>query len=141
MARLAEILETTPEELETVDRFMTWSDVEQLAHDGVTFGGHGTEHRLLGRLEPSAVLDEVSRARAALEAGPRPAAWAFSYPNGSCSDEVADVVRATGFQVAFTIESGVVSANDHPMFLRRINISESMTDSAPMFMARLVGLF
>lgn len=130
-----------PAVLDTPDQFMTWDDVATLAGDGVTFGGHGTEHRLLARLPPAEVDIEVRTSKEALAAGPRPAVWAFSYPNGSCNAAVADTTRAHGYQVAFTIEPGAVSCDDNPMFLRRVNISESMTDSAPMFMARLVGLF
>ena len=55
--------------------------------------------------------------------------------------QVVDRVKCAGYRLAFTIEPGHVSAGDDRFSLRRMNIHESMTRSAPMFMARLTGLF
>lgn len=141
VARLSEALGIRVEQLETPDTFMTWPEVEGLARDGVTFGGHGANHRQLALLQPAAVEEEVRVSKQLLETRARPAVWAFSYPNGSCNDGVARIVRESGYDIAFTTRSGVVSCQDEPLFVKRINIHEDMTASAPMFLARIVGLF
>ena len=50
-------------------------------------------------------------------------------------------MKAAGYRLAFTIDSGHVSCDDDHFALRRVNIHEGMTRSTPMFMARLAGIF
>ena len=65
----------------------------------------------------------------------------FSYPNGNYSEEVVKFVRDQGYEIAFGTESGFVSSDDDPYTLKRINIHEDMTNTIPMFLARIVGLW
>lgn len=129
------------DELGTPDAFMAWSEVESLAREGVAFGGHGAEHRRLALLPSDERDAEIHHSKAVLASRLSPDVWAFAYPNGSCNDEVAAAVGAAGYELAFTTEPGVVTCGDNPLLLRRVNMHEDMTGSAPMFLARLVGLF
>lgn len=141
VADLGQELGVSVADLDTPDTFITWQDVEAMTRVGVTFGGHGADHLQLARAEPEQVESEVRQSRAALERYVRPAVKAFAYPNGSCNAAVADTLRAHEYQLAFTTRTGLVGSDDDPFLLRRVNMQEAATSSAPMFLAKLVGLF
>jgi peptidoglycan/xylan/chitin deacetylase (PgdA/CDA1 family) len=125
---------------ESADAFMTWAQVREMAAAGITFGGHGTTHRLLTTLPPAEVEAEVAASRAALERELPGHAVAFCYPNGNWSPAVADVVRAHGFRLAFSTERGLVGPDSPRFALRRVNMHEDVTSSVPLFLARLAGV-
>lgn len=139
--RLAEAMGIRVDDLETPDTFMTWDQVTDLARAGVAFGGHGAEHKRLALLDGPTRDADIRQAKDVLAARLAPPVWAFAYPNGSYDEAVATAVGAHGFEVAFTTEPGTVACSDAPLRVKRVNIHEDMTDSAPMFLARLVGLF
>ena len=138
---LSAALDLRVEDLDTPDTFMTWEQVDGLATSGVTFGAHGAEHKRLATLPPAECDADVQRSKDVLAARLTPDVWGFAYPNGSCNESVAATVATHGFDVAFTTVPGTVSCTDPRMMVKRVNIHEDMTDSAPMFLARLVGLF
>jgi peptidoglycan/xylan/chitin deacetylase (PgdA/CDA1 family) len=128
-------------ELNTPDRFMDWAEIEQMTDHQVAFGGHGADHKLLTEATPGEVDAELRCSKAMMATRFRGMTPAFSYPNGHWSTKVAHQVRDCGFRLAFTTESGTVSSGDDRFSVKRLNIHEDMTGTAPMFLARLVGLF
>jgi len=127
-------------EATSIDRFLNWEQIRQMAADGVTFGGHGSSHRLLTRLPAEEVVEEVRQSKADLERELGCDIQAFSYPNGDWTPQIADAVKAEGFRVSFSTVRGFVSTGDDRFSLRRVNVHEDMTSSEPLFLARLVGL-
>ena len=126
--------------LSDLDTFVDWSQVDTLAEQGFSFGGHGADHRVLTTVPPEVVQFEVETSKKVLDAKLRRPVRAFAYPNGAWSHDVASAVKAAGYELAFTVESGAVGCDDAPFSLRRVNIHEGMTRSTPMFLARLVGV-
>ena len=124
-----------------VDGFMNWDQVRSMAAERTTFGGHSASHRIMTSLSPTEVDAEVRECRDVLrrETGELPAT--FSYPNGNWNDATSGTVREAGFRVAFATAPGSVSAGDERFSLRRVNVHEDATNSLPMFMAKIVGLF
>lgn len=141
VADLGHELGVSVADLDTPDTFITWQDVEAMTRAGVAFGGHGADHLQLALAKPEQVESEVRQSREMLENHVGPAVKAFAYPNGSCNPAVADTLRAHGYQLAFTTRAGLVGCDDDPFFLQRINMQEAATSSAPMLLAKLVGLF
>jgi peptidoglycan/xylan/chitin deacetylase (PgdA/CDA1 family) len=140
-ATLSAELGVSDAELSDLDTFVDWSEVDQLARNGFTFGGHGAEHRVLTQVSPSMARCEVESSKGVLEARLAHPVHAFAYPNGGWNADVAQIVKAAGYRLAFTIDPGPVSCDDDHFALRRVNIHEGMTRSTPMFMARLAGVF
>ena len=124
-----------------VDAFMTWDDARRMAAGIVAFGGHGATHRILTGLSDAEAAQEADEARQVLMAQLGSAPRTFSYPNGNWNDGVAAGVLASGFQVAFSTEPGTIAPGDDRRGLRRVNIHEDVTRTAPMFLARVAGLF
>jgi peptidoglycan/xylan/chitin deacetylase (PgdA/CDA1 family) len=124
----------------TPDTFVTWDDVLEMAQAGVAFGGHGAEHVLLAEIPREQAGSEIHGAYHGVRSRCAAEATAFSYPNGSFNAEVADIVKSAGFRLAFTTRPGRISSRDNPLTLARVNIHEDATQSAPMFLARVLGV-
>jgi peptidoglycan/xylan/chitin deacetylase (PgdA/CDA1 family) len=140
-AALSSELGVAGAELSELDRFVDWRDVEQLAHGGFAFGGHGAEHRVLTQVSPEVARCEVESSKRVLDERLMDPVTSFAYPNGGWSADIAQTVKAAGYRLAFTIDPGHVSCNDDRFALQRVNIHDGMTRSTPMFMARLAGIF
>jgi len=141
LTTLATELGVRTDTLTAIDGFMDWGQVEEMSRHGIAFGGHGAEHRLLTQVSSNEALSEISAAREVIDGRLKEAVPTFSYPNGYWTPEVVQMVKASGYRLAFVTKRGLVSCHDDRFTIRRLNIHESVTDSTPMFLARLVGLF
>ena len=140
VSALTDELGLSEADLSELDTFVDWTQVDQMSRQGITFGGHGAEHRVLTQVSPDVVRTEVESSKHVLDAKLSEPVRAFAFPGGGWNAGVAETVRESGYSLAFTIEPGPVSCDDDPFTLRRINIHEGMTGSTPMFLARLTGL-
>jgi len=129
------------EQLDTIDHFMDWDQVRRMSEQGITFGGHGADHRILSHVSGDVVTREIETSKRVIaqRLGSEPAA--FSYPNGNWGLDVAEQVRAAGYRLAFTTEPGRVTCDDEPFTIRRVNVHEHTTETVPMFLAHVLGLF
>lgn len=128
-------------DLEGIDRFMDWDEVRAMAQAGIEFGGHGAEHRLLSHMPIEEAREDIQRSKEVIDRQVKVATPTFSYPRGYWTPQVAELVKASGFRLAFLAKGGSVGCQDDPYTLRRINIGQAGTESMPMFLARVVGLF
>jgi peptidoglycan/xylan/chitin deacetylase (PgdA/CDA1 family) len=129
------------EELAVTDGFIDWAQVQAMTRQGVTFGGHGVDHLLLTQVSDEQADDEVLGSRTELDARLKEPVPTFSYPNGYWTPRVAAKVRSVGYRLGFIAQGGPVTCDDDPWTLRRVNIHDSLTDTEPLFLARLIGLF
>lgn len=126
--------------LQTPDTFIDWDQVAAMARGGMSFGGHGAEHYLLTDIPLTDADQDIRASKTALDAQVPSAVAAFAYPNGNWSPQIAARVRAAGYQLAFTTNVGLVRPGDDPLTLKRVNIHEGATCTAPLFVARLLGV-
>jgi peptidoglycan/xylan/chitin deacetylase (PgdA/CDA1 family) len=106
---------------------------------GMRFGAHSFSHRIMTTLPREEVVCEVRESRRLLSEQLGQPVDTFSYPNGDWNPGVADQVKAHGFVLSFSTEPGVVSVEDDPFALRRVNVHEHITSTDAMFLARVVG--
>lgn len=139
--RLNGTIPNQPREGTGSETFLNWQDVGRMEEEGIRFGSHGKSHRILTVLNKEEVEKEVAESKDVIGKRLGKDICAFSYPNGDYSEQVMEAVRLVNYRVAFTTESGPVSVNDNRYSLRRRNIHEDMTDSIPMFLARVAGLW
>lgn len=121
--------------------FLNWDEVKTMADDGIAFGSHGKSHSLLPALGAQEADEEIKESKEFLEKNLGQNIDAFSYPNGNYNKSVAKSVQNRGYRVAFGTEKGFVSHGVNPLNIPRINIHQDMTDSIPMLMARIAGLW
>lgn len=138
---LARELDTNVEAFSTADGFVTWRQVRLMSGSGIAFGGHGVQHRLLTRVAEAESRAEIEGARDMLRDALGRPVEAFCYPNGYCTETVVEQVRRAGYTLAFTTRRGFFKTGDDPLRIGRLNVHDSVTNTEPMFLARLLGLF
>lgn len=125
----------------SVDRFMSWDEIREMAADGVSFGAHSETHRILTRLSDDEVAREAAVAKARIAEELHAEVGAFSYPNGDWNPRVASLVKDAEYRLAFSMDRGPVTAGDDRYAVRRVNIHADVSSSVPMFLARVLGVF
>lgn len=85
---------------------MTWTDMQQCARRGATFGPHTVRHPMLtqvdARTAASEMLDSWTRLQERCEA----TVPVFCYPNGAYRAEHTDVLAQSTMRAALTIDAG-----------------------------------
>jgi peptidoglycan/xylan/chitin deacetylase (PgdA/CDA1 family) len=121
------------------DRFMTWEQAAALQGSRVvTLGSHAHSHAPLTTIDPQEVRAELKRSNEELQRHAEIRPSFFAYPNGNYDDRVVTEVRNADYALAFTTDTGWVKRDDHPLKLKRINISERGTESNAGFLCRLL---
>jgi peptidoglycan/xylan/chitin deacetylase (PgdA/CDA1 family) len=124
------------------DRFMTWSQVSELARSSrVALGAHGCSHTPLTLLDQAKVASELEESRSRIAAAIGRPITCIAYPNGNFNDTVLELTRSAGYALGFTTDKGSVGVEDHPLALRRINIHESSTRTMPEFLCAILLVF
>jgi len=111
---------------------LRWDDVRALSKDGVEFGAHTRTHPILSRLATVDELEaEIAGSRRKIEQEAGVEVRHFCYPNGTpadISEDVVDVVKASGFTSAVTGTRGVNLAGADMFKLRRIAVDSCDED-------------
>lgn len=98
-----------------------------VAEAGVEVGAHTTNHRPLPKVPEAELDDEIAGSGKRLEAAGLPWPRSFSYPYGEWNPELARMAKEAGYEVAFTVDWGVVSDGADPYALPRVEIHASDT--------------
>jgi glycosyltransferase involved in cell wall biosynthesis len=103
------------------------SGLRALVADGIAVGSHSRTHRMLNRLAPAELADELRGSADDLESLglERPAFMA--YPHGEHSAAVQRAAADAGYSGAFTIKGGIFSRGAEPYAIERIEILRSDT--------------
>ena len=92
---------------------MTSEEVAHVAAAGMEIGGHTDSHPILARMTDAAARVEIERGRDRLREITERRIGLFAYPNGRLgfdySDATRDLVRALGFDAAFSTMHGAAS--------------------------------
>jgi len=112
-----------------------WSEIHQLAGEGVEFGSHSASHPFLTALALEDLVREGAHSRALLECGLGVPVRAFAYPYGDVDQTVQHLVGACGYVFGLSCESRLSSFHDSLLALPRLEIAGS--DSLAEFVARL----
>ena len=89
---------------------MSWTEIRELAAEGVEIGAHGHRHLALDLLPLADATDEIVRSRQVLEDGLGRAVTSFAYPYGYHTSAIKRAVRDAGY----TNACGIKQAMTHP---------------------------
>lgn len=93
-----------PSDVTPVDcRPMTWTQLREMQAAGFEIGSHGVNHRMLAKLSPQEMENEVRHSKETLERELGPVPMLMSYPVGgdrAFDAQVIEATRAAGFQLA-----------------------------------------
>lgn len=101
--------------------------LRQVAAAGVEVGSHTASHCALPKTPAERLDAELVGSADTIEAAGVPRPRAFSYPYGELTPAIAAAVRGAGYEVAFTIEWGAVSAGVDPYLVPRVEVHASDT--------------
>lgn len=118
--------------------FLSWTEVRQLAGQGLEFGSHTCSHQPLPELSLTEVRSELEDSLNALERQLGRYSFPLSYPHGRTSEEINRLSKTIGFSCAVTTELGPNDADCDLFALRRTVIASD--DDLPTFAARVSGL-
>jgi peptidoglycan/xylan/chitin deacetylase (PgdA/CDA1 family) len=112
-------------EIASVDRTMTWQQIQELHSGGVTFGSHTSTHEILTMVPAAQAEKEIVSSRALIQEKLKVPCSLFSYPNGDYSMHVRGLVAAAGYKFAFLNQvPGVWTRDCDPLLIPRVNICE-----------------
>ena len=109
---------------------MSWKQLRDVSQAGVTLIPHTHTHPLLNRISPDDAYAEIRESRNELirQIGESPPA--FAYPAGYYSSQVAEILHAEGFQVAFSTIRGINDLRSiDPLRIRRTNVGRHTPDA------------
>jgi peptidoglycan/xylan/chitin deacetylase (PgdA/CDA1 family) len=90
-------------------RPMTWAQLREMHVAGMEIGSHGVDHRMLAKLSPEAMREEVAGSKRAIEAALGAPVTAMSYPVGgrdAYDDAVMAATRDAGYRLACSYLAG-----------------------------------
>ena len=111
-------------------RPMTRGELRELVRDGrIAIGSHTATHPELPALDWIAKAWEIAQSAEHLNMilGETPSL--FAYPYGEFDDESAELARQAGFKIACTTHRDMVWANNDPLRLPRIGVSNMSPDA------------
>lgn len=107
-------------------RPMTWAQLREMHASGMEVGSHGVDHRMLARMPPAAMREELSVSKRTIERELGAEAQVISYPVGGVdayNPDVVAAVREAGYRVACSYLAGPESLRaDSRYDMRRIPV-------------------
>lgn len=123
--------------------FLSWEEVQEMYRSGlVCFGSHTAGHPLLTTLTEEQAQHELRKSMDVL-IGHKVADTdfiSFSYPNGSFSERLSEMVREAGYHLAVTTQYGWHRQGENAYTIRRISVHQDIGSTEAMFGARIVNL-
>lgn len=90
---------------------MSADDIRAMSHDGIEFGSHSMNHKLLDQTPEDEVTFEVTESKRVLEDLLQKECRVFAYPAGFHTDAAREAVRHAGYVGGFTT---VYGSDDEP---------------------------
>ena len=115
---------------------LTWSEIENLAKEGVDIQSHTFSHPFLSRARHPEMddaqyrdwlSDELRKSRKMLESHTCTDVKFLAYPFGDYDDAVVSAAKAAGYVAAVTVKPGLVRSGADPMTLRRFLLIHDTT--------------
>ena len=124
-----------------VDRvLMDWGEVDEMSRKNISFGSHSCTHRILTTLAPKEVQAEVEESFHTLRSRCENVVPVLAYPNGDYDSEIADRVRAAGYQAALSTRFGYEGHSPKDLFaLSRVGVHQDISATTPLFALHIAG--
>lgn len=120
---------------------ITVDDIKIMKSNGISFGSHTVNHRVLSEIDAEEVTAEVFQSKVELENLLDEKIKFIAYPKGKkkhFNHYVKAQVRKSGYKAAFTTENGVIDSKSDFFELKRIGVR-----NCPLFVfkTRVSGIF
>jgi peptidoglycan/xylan/chitin deacetylase (PgdA/CDA1 family) len=122
--------------------FLTWQQVQVMAHYQITFGSHTHTHNIMTTLDEEIANFELGESRRLIEEKLGMRCRLFSYPNGTPADfgpREQRLLQWHGYIAAVSQIGGFNDAATNAMALRRINVTRN--EDFGFFVAKIGGVW
>lgn len=102
---------------------MDWPRMEELVRAGARFGSHLCRHRRATTMGTRELADELARSRATLSVRLQTSVVSLAAPHGAVDERFVRLAAAAGYEAAYGMAPGVARLDDHPLKLRRLEVS------------------
>jgi peptidoglycan/xylan/chitin deacetylase (PgdA/CDA1 family) len=109
------------------DPMLHWSQLGELAAQGVEIGAHSHTHPHLDTLSRRTAREEIVTSKTLLEEALGQSVDSFAYPNGYSSRAVRALAREAGFDSACAVRNALSSPGDDRFALARLTVTETTT--------------
>lgn len=106
-------------------RVMSAEQLQELHCAGWEVGAHTLTHPSLPRLPIEQARHEIAGSRHALQQLLGAEVHSFCYPYGDLNEQVVQLVREAGYQLACTVRKGLVHPRSEPLLLPRVPVAYS----------------
>ncbi len=120
--------------------FVSWDQVSEMAHDGITIGSHTMHHSYLPLVKDDQLPEELISSKQVIEERVgRPVSF-ISYPVGGFTSQVQAIVKQAGYLAACTTNRAFSASAVDRYALRRVKVTER--DAQPLlFWAKVSGYY
>lgn len=115
---IEKIRATLPDDRSRPQLMLTWDNVREMS-GFIEIANHTVNHRLLGRLDPQSIRDEITGASERIEQETDLQCRGMAYPAGVFSPEVSAIARECGIEYAVTTRFANNSGKTNLMSLDR----------------------
>lgn len=120
---------------------LNWKEVEEMSGNGISFGSHSANHRILTRIGVAEAREEIKNSLEMLTGRNINFIPVFCYPNGEYNSEIQELVKQSGYQAAvsggFGIENGFLG---NFFGIKRIGVHQDMSKRLSLFSWHIAGL-
>ena len=120
--------------------FVSWSQIVEMAQDGIAIGSHTMHHSYLPLVKPERLPEEVMESKRVIEARIGRSVDFISYPVGGFTPQAQQLVKQAGYRAACTTNRALARAPIDRFALRRVKVTE--LDAYPLvFWVKICGYY
>ena len=112
-------------ELDTKEKFLSWSDIKHLQSLGWEIGCHSSTHVNFSNLSEKQIENEIVNSKKIIESKLGKEVTSFAYPKGIHDERVKDAVKNAGYKNAFSVLPGRVTSKTDTFDLPRTIIDQT----------------
>jgi peptidoglycan/xylan/chitin deacetylase (PgdA/CDA1 family) len=118
--------------------FMDWNEVHEMSLHRIDFGSHSHSHTPMTELTDVQLRDELVNSYQELRSHALEPSGAFCYPGGYSNGQTQAALAEIGVEYALSVETAS-RFDTRPNLLGRVHLHEDISDTVPMFTARVWG--
>jgi peptidoglycan/xylan/chitin deacetylase (PgdA/CDA1 family) len=143
-AEIYNFIENTGRELEVKwpDKrlVLNWKEIEEMSGNGISFGSHSANHRILTRIGVAQAKEEIKNSLEMLTGRSINFIPVFCYPNGEYNGEIQELVKQSGYQAAVSGGFGFEHEfPEHFFGIKRIAVHHDISKRLSLFLWHIAG--
>jgi len=116
-------------ELDTNEDLLTWPMVKGLISEGFTIGSHSSTHKNFSTIKSTDESFEIAHSKRYIEDKIKAKISSFAFPKGLYKQRHSKLLKKSGYALAFTTESGLVTPKTNPLLIPRTIIDKTHSAS------------